>query len=81
MKYYTFYRESNDFSDILNDINVKSNTTMKIQWRNHLLIGFKYAIPDSVLGVIVIKYGDDMINITNKDYTPKPNIDYVPIKN
>lgn len=81
MKYYTFYRESNDFNDILIDPNIKSNTSTKIQWRNHLLIGFKHNVQDSILGLIVLKYGEDMINLSAKDYTPKPNIDYVPIKN
>lgn len=80
MKYYTFYRESNDFTDILNDPNVKANVCTKIQWRNHLLIGFKYKVEDSVLGFLVLKYGDDMVNIVNKDYTPKPDVDYKPIR-
>ena len=80
MKYYTFYRESNDFTDILTDPNVKSNICTKMQWKNQLLIGFKYGVDDSVLGFIVLKYGDAMVPLTNKDYTPKPNIDYIPKK-
>ena len=80
MKYYTFYRESNDFSDILNDPNVKTNICTKIKFKNHLLIGFKNTVDESVLGFIVLKYSDDMVNLANKDYTPIPNVDYKPIK-
>lgn len=80
MKYYAFYRESNDFTDILNDSNVKSNTCTKIQWKNYLLIGFKYNVDEGALGFIVLKYGEDIVKLTNKDYTPKPNIDYKPIR-
>lgn len=80
MKYFTFHRESNDFSDILNDPNVKANVCTKIQWRNYLLVGFKYDADEGAIGFIVLKYGDEMVNLTNKDYTPKPNIDYKPIR-
>lgn len=81
MKYYTFYREQGDFTDILNDINVKSNICVKIQWRYHLLVGFKTNVQESVLGYIVLKYGDEMKALSNRDYTPKPNVDYIPLKN
>jgi hypothetical protein len=80
MKYYTFYRESNDFTDILNDTSIKSKIDMKISWKNHLIIGLPYDISDQVLGYLVLKYGEDITNLTAKDYTPIPNIDYVPIR-
>jgi len=78
MKYYTFYREIDDFTDILSDTNIKNNICTKIQWCNHLLIGLKSDVPESVLGYIVLKYGDEMTKLTNKDYAPKPGVDYTP---
>ena len=39
MKYYTFYRESNKFDDILNDINLKKIVRQKVSWDNYLMIG------------------------------------------
>ena len=78
MKYYTFYRETNQFDDILNDNNVKSNVRTKMRWNNYLLIGFKHKIEDSVLGYIVLKYGDDIVSLVNRDYTPKAGVDYMP---
>lgn len=82
MKYYTFYRENNNFNDILKDKNVKSKIRFKIQWSQHLLIGFEYEKPDEkILGYLVLKYGDDIKNIFEYDYSPIPNIDYIPVKN
>lgn len=79
MIYYTFRRESNDFTDILSDVSVKSAITMKMSWDRHLMLGF-YDADDSLKGYIVLKYGDDITKLTDKDYTPVPNIDYVPIR-
>lgn len=78
MKYYTFKRESNDFKDILNDATLKANTKTKIKWVNHLMIGLSEKTEDNVLAYIVLKYGEDITNPINKDYTPIPNVDYVP---
>ncbi len=79
MKYYTFKRESNDFSDILSDPSIKNTIRTKISWLNHLMVGFtENKESDNIFGYIVLKYGDYMINPFDKDYTPKPNIDYIP---
>lgn len=78
MKYYTFKRESNDFSDILSDINVKKYIRTKIIWLNHLMIGLAHSTQEGVFGYIVLKYGEDIHNPVEKDYTPKPLIDYTP---
>jgi hypothetical protein len=78
MKHYTFYRESNDFSDILNDGSLKKFIDTKIKWSNHLLIGLNYEVTDQILGYIVLKYGDDITQLTTNDYTPRPNVDYLP---
>ena len=80
MKYYTFYRESNDFTDILNDLSIKKEIDVKIMWRNHLLIGLHYNVTDQLLGYIVLKYGEDITKLTTKDYSPAANIDYTPKK-
>jgi len=40
MKYYTFYRESNNFDDILKDPILKKSIDEVIRWYQHLIIGF-----------------------------------------
>ena len=77
MKYITFYRESNDFDDILNDPNIKKNIGTKIKWANYLRIGI-IDKKDTMFSYITLKYGDEMRNSLTEDYSPKPNIDYIP---
>lgn len=82
MKYYTFYRESNNFDDILNDINLKKVVKHKIRWKNYLKIGiddWKKDV-DKIYSYITLKYGDEIRNSLTKDYSPKPNIDYTSIR-
>ena len=75
-QYFNFYRESNNFDDILNDKNIKKLINSKTKWTNHLRISVSNS--DSVYSYIILKYGDDLIykNLT-KDFTPIPNRDYV----
>lgn len=83
MNYFTFKRESNNFTDILTDANIKKLIRMKLRWRNHLLIGVDEDKDNSNKSnsYITIKYGDDMINgVAENDYSPKPYVDYVPEK-
>ena len=82
MKYYTFYRESNNFDDILKDINLKKVVKHKIRWENYLQIGidnFQSDI-DKIFSYISLKYGDEIRNSLTKDYSPQPNVDYIPIR-
>jgi hypothetical protein len=81
MKYYTFKRESNDFNDILKDQSIKSQIKTKIKWHEHLLVGLSDDTEENLLGYIVLKYGDDMVNHIDKDYTPIPGVDYIPKRN
>lgn len=76
MKYYTFYRESNDFSDILDDTNLQK--VVKLSWQNYLMIGLSHDTPESVVGYIVLKYGDDIKDPMYRDFSPIMNVDYVP---
>lgn len=79
MKYYTFFRESNDFRDILTDTNIKGSIKTKISWLNHLLLGLTEGNKsENIFGYIVLKYGEDITNLVEKDYTPIPNVDYIP---
>ena len=79
MKYYTFKRESDDFNDILKDTNIKSSIKTKIRWRHYLMIGLtENNKSKNIFGYIVLKYGDDIVNPVEKDYTPIPNVDYIP---
>ena len=80
MKYYTFYRENNNFTDILTDNNIKKVVDMKISWHRHLMIGLKENTNSGTFSYITLKYGDEMIPSITKDYSPVPDVDYVPKK-
>jgi len=83
MKYYTFYRENNDFNDLLKDPIVKKIVDTKIQWTNYLMIGIQsYSNNnDQNFSYLTLKYGDDMVGSLCKDFTPIPGVDYIPDKN
>ena len=78
MKYYTFYRENNNFEDILTDINLKKVIKFKIRWFQYLMIG----IPEDEkqFSYITLKYGDDLKKPDVRDFTPIPGVDYAPKK-
>jgi hypothetical protein len=82
MKYFTFHRESNNFDDILNDINIKKLIRTKLTWHNHMMIGISKYKKDveKIFSYITLKYGDEMRTSLTKDYSPIPNIDYIPIR-
>lgn len=81
MKYYTFYRENNDFTDILNDPIIKKIVDEKICWSQHLVIGMQDTEKNNQsFSLITLKYGEDMIQDVIKDFSPVPGIDYVPKK-
>ena len=81
MKFYTFYRESDNFDDILRDKELKKYIGHKIKWVCHLYIGF---VDDKnfekMVTYINLKYGDDIVANQFKDYTPIPNVDYIPVR-
>lgn len=78
MKYYTFYRENNNFDDILNDTSIKKIMSTKISWFQHLMVGIDEHGNDGNFSYITLKYGDDMKQLDIKDFTPVPGIDYIP---
>ena len=82
MKYFTFYRESNNFDDILKDINLKKFITTKLRWSNYLMIGINEYKKDAekTFSYITLKFGDEMRTNLTKDYSPIPNVDYTPIR-
>jgi len=80
MTYYTFYREDNNFDDILKDPILKKFVSEKIKWANHLMIGFSKYNKDYEKNqvYVTLKYGDDIVTQLTKDYAPKPYTDYMP---
>ena len=80
MKYYTFFRESNNFDDILSDKPVKKIIATKIKWHQHLMIGIHKEGNEQNFSLITLKYGEDMINNLTKDFTPIAGVDYMPKK-
>lgn len=80
MKYYTFYRENNNFDDILQDTNIKKIIKFKIIWYQHLMIGIGNNGNDRHYSYITLKYGEDIKLPDVMDRTPIPNVDYIPKK-
>ena len=78
MKYYTFRRSSNKFTDILSDPTLKKIITSKVKWSKHLCIGMSEEVGDEILGYIVLKYGEDIVTSVPKDFSPIPGKDYMP---
>lgn len=78
MKYYTFKRESNDFSDILKDPGLKKWIINKFFWKNHLMIGLVEGTDTSIDGYLILKYGDNLQKEVSKDFSPIPGKDYFP---
>ena len=79
MKYYTFFRESNDFKDILTDPLIKKSIDTKLKWYQHLCIGIG-SHNDQLQSLITLKYGDEMVKDLVKDHSPIPGVDYIPKK-
>lgn len=78
MKHFNFKRQDNNFDDILNDENIKPHVCSTLKYMNGLILGFNYNISDGILGYIVLKYGDDIKPICEKDYSPVAYVDYTP---
>ncbi len=77
MKYLFLYRESNNFDDILNDVNIKKILDVKIRWRQHLYLGIDDS-NEKLLSYFELKYGDSIRPKPYKDRTPIPDVDYDP---
>jgi len=81
MRYYTFYRESNNFDDILNDTILKKSIDEVIRWYQYLVIGIHETEKNNQnSSYITLKYGDEMQNDLIKDRSPIPGVDYIPKK-
>jgi hypothetical protein len=82
MKFITFYRESNDFTDIVTDKSIKSKIDLKVFWLNYLQIGIENLNDenDTLFSYIELKYGDSIKTRLVPDFSPKPYIDYIPTK-
>lgn len=81
MKFYTFKRESDQFDDIIKDIGIKSYISTKIKWKKYLMIGLNHSADEKIYGYIVLKYGEDIVNLAERDFTPIPHKDYIPKRN
>ena len=81
MKNFLFKRESNDFTDILTDANIKKQIKCEITFLNHLILGIAQNKETAkVTSYLMLKYGEDMIDFKHliPDRTPIPLVDYVP---
>ena len=78
MKHVTFYRNNNDFTDILNDSILKKAVDEKITFKNYLILGI--TDDDKIFSYITLKYGESIRTNIVKDYSPIANVDYIPIR-
>lgn len=76
---YIFFRQNNDFEDILKDKNLIKYFDIKVSWHQHLMLT-SFKLPPDVSTYILLKYGDSVINSDRiiTDRTPKPFVDYYP---
>lgn len=76
MKEFVVVRTSNNFDDILKDPNLKKKITAIMQFTNTLIIQLND--DDSVVSYMLLKYGDDMIDMESlvPSRTPVPGKDY-----
>ena len=75
MKFFTFHRISNDFSDVLADPVLKKKYKTSISFTDHLILG----IPAGTSGIesyIAVKYSDDLRPAAVTDRSPVAGIDY-----
>ncbi len=79
MTNYLFYREDNDFTEILNDKNIKKYFKQTIQWKRYLYI-ISFRVPEETRSYIMLKYSDYMKSwdSVRKDNSPVPYKDYIP---
>jgi hypothetical protein len=78
MKHVTFYRNNNDFTDILTDSILKKAVDEKITFKNYLILGI--TDDDKIFSYITLKYGESIRTNIVKDRSPVPNVDYIPIR-
>jgi len=80
MKFTTFYRESNNFDDILKDNVIKKKLSVRIFWEQHLCAGIANfdKSNDKIFSYITLKFGDSIVDRVCKDRTPISGVDYIP---
>lgn len=82
MKYFIFYRENDNFDDLLSEKDILKHFSLKLKWHQYLILGSD-EICQEYQSYLVLKYGDDLRDKSNIfiDRTPKPFIDYHPDRN
>lgn len=78
MKYILFFRENDNFDDILSDAIIKKLIKERIRWLKHLNLGI--VDDDKTMSYITLKYGDSVLSALTNDYSPIPYKDYIPKK-
>lgn len=78
MKYFVFYRDSNNFIDILSDKVIKKYIDEVVTWKHYCKIGIEDQFYDTINIHITLKYGDELRTDFIKDFTPIPYKDYIP---
>jgi hypothetical protein len=77
---FYFKKEDNDFSEILEDPSIKPQIRVKIKLYQHLILSLYQDTDTKLQSYIILKFGELLTKMTEKDYTPIPNVDYRPKK-
>lgn len=77
MTWLTFYRELNQFEDILKDPQIKKHINETILWPSHCMIELDDN-QDKLITYINLKYGDELRNELVPDRSPIPYKEYIP---
>ena len=80
MKYFTFYKENNQFDDVLSDVNLKKVIDETYIWYQHIRIGMLDDKAEKLSSYITLKFGDNLLNELTRDYSPVMYVDYIPKK-
>jgi hypothetical protein len=80
MKHIYFHRENNDFTDILSDSTIKKSIKETTTLYGYLILGIPESTHEHLISYITLKYGDSIRSSLVKDYSPIPNVDYIPIR-
>lgn len=79
MKYFTFYRESNNFDDIIKNPEIKKRIKVSLEFSHHLMLGIDDSdkLGEAAVGYLILMFGENIVTPT-KDFSPVIGKDYIP---
>lgn len=80
MNYYIFKKEDNDFSELLNDKELKPLFIFKLKYDQHIILGSYDKVESILESYITLKYGELLVSKSDVFINRKPKVfvDYTP---